>query len=220
MSRREFLYQYDLNSPLGDKSTFNNAFVDPAGTLYDIPISEEKQYFYKIIVCDTGLDVFEYYKSDIYAPTERSAYIFVEKNNPEKANFFGTACRVKMDYEFRLLLIKIHSKSINISVEDSSVLAKNLVEFSHDIAATSKKVESNILYYAFLLEINQENAFSKGIEAIFSLNNKLADWMAKGIETVEEWKLTEENYDYQKYYLTPNYNKRNGFKNDNIFLNL
>ncbi|RXM40857.1 hypothetical protein BOQ62_03830 [Chryseobacterium sp. CH21] len=71
--------------------------------------------------------------------------------------------------------------------------------------ADDTKINETLLKGAIYLEIAEQTKLNEAFEKVFSLNNQLADWLRGGIEAIEKWKFTEENYDYIKYYVNPMY---------------
>lgn len=71
--------------------------------------------------------------------------------------------------------------------------------------ADDNKINETLLKDAIYLEIAEQSKLNEVYKKVFSINNQLADWMEGGIEAIEKWKFTEENYDYIKYYVNPMY---------------
>lgn len=215
MGQRRFKRNMNYTPPSGFNSIFDNVYLDFPNTIYPDDITpEDKKYTYQVIECESGLEVFEKYNSGEYQPEERFMYVFVEKSDNDKSNFFGTACRVIFDDLFKELLIELSNNKSNVSIHDSLTLTKDLKSFCRDISSYHKNLEEDVLYSAINLELVGKNKFNQVLQSIFQANNKLADWMRSGVEAMEKWKFTEENYDYEKYFAKPMYNKVNGFSNE------
>ena len=221
MGRRSWNLNRNIDSPLGKNSIFHNYYDDLPNSNYpeDALIDAEDKYTYQIIACNSGTEVFEKYNSTTeYQPTTRQIFIFVEKKDNKKSNLFGTACRVKMGDERKILMQKLLDGKTSISVQDDNQLAKNLKEWSEDIAYNNKgkvtEIEATVLLNAVKLELVNKSDFNEILQTIFGLNNKLSDWMNSGVEAMEKWKFTEENYEYSKLYVEPTYNKLHGFPNN------
>jgi hypothetical protein len=123
-----------------------------------------------------------------------------------------------MGDERKVLMQNLLDGKKNISVHDDKQLAKNLKDWAEDIAYYNKgtitEIEASVLLNAVKLELINKSDFNQILQTIFGLNNKLSDWMNSGVEEMEKWKFTEENYEYQKLYVEPTYNKLHGFPND------
>lgn len=220
MGSRSWNLNRNINSPLGKNSIFHNYYDDLPNLSYpeDALIDDDDKYAYEIIPCNSGTEVFEKYNSTLeYIPSSKYIYIFVERKNIKKSNFFGTACRVKMGENRKVLMQKLLASETNISVNDSQP-AKNLKEWANDIAYNHKdkdtEIEATVLLNAVKLELVNKSDFNQILQTIFGLNNKLSDWMNSGVEAMEKWKFTEENYEYSKLYVEPTYNKLHGFPNN------
>ncbi len=221
MGSRSWNLNRNIDSPLGKNSIFHNYYDDLPNSNYpeDALIDAEDKYTYQIIACNSGTEIFEKYNSTTeYQPTTRQIFIFVEKKDNKKSNLFGTACRVKMGDERKILMQKLLDGKTSISVQDDNQLAKNLKEWSEDIAYNNKgkvtEIEATVLLNAVKLELVNKSDFNEILQTIFGLNNKLSDWMNSGVEAMEKWKFTEENYEYSKLYVEPTYNKLHGFPNN------
>ncbi|SMC46909.1 hypothetical protein [Moheibacter sediminis] len=204
MGQRSFVNSREINSPFGKESIFHNYYDDPIGfTFYEGETPEEDQYTYTIIALESGLEVFEKYKSDQYQPKSKEIYIFVEKQNSGKNNLFGTACRVKMGDERRELMWKLYDKKTQISVNDDTNLAGSIEQWAEDISyfkrETDEAIDKDVLAHAVKLELSNKTDANKIFQTLFGLNDKLADWIRSGVEAMDGWKLTEENYDFEKY---------------------
>ncbi|WP_150544634.1 MULTISPECIES: hypothetical protein [Mesonia] len=102
---------------------------------------------------------------------------------------------------------KLVQKSQKVSVNDNTNLAQNLKELAEDIAYHSRgkdtQIDKNVLLDAFNLELSNVLTDDNLFQEIFSLNNKLAEWIYSGSEVIEKWKFTEENYEFKR----KNYNQ-------------
>lgn len=219
MSHRRFSNSRNINNPLGKKSVFYTYYDDPVGVTYsdEIPEGLGEGYIYIIVPCDSGVDVFEKYKSNQYTPKTNEIYIFIERKDSGKSNLFGTACRVKMGEKRRLLMIELLNNKANISVHDNPDvrgLERWAIEISEKNKGTDKEIDKDVLVNAVRLELLEQNEVNQFLEEIFSLNNKLSDWMDSGVEAMEEWKFTKENYDYENCYTKPMYDKYHGFQSN------
>lgn len=221
MGQRQFVANRDAAvRPFGKESIFHNYYDDPVGTIVN---PTEDEYGYLLIPCESGVEVFEKYKSVECSPSSKQIFIFYEKKESKKFNFFGTACRVKMGSERKELMKRLFEKTISISVEDSQQLANSLTNWSKDVTKNSIcKLDYDVLEDAVLLELFGTSEITSLLSGILELNNKLADWMNSGVEKMEKWKFTEENYDYNKFYVKPNYNNfqskngASGFQNQEV----
>ncbi len=216
MGSRSWNLNRNIDSPLGKNSIFHNYYDDLPNSNYpeDALIDAEDKYTYQIIACNSGTEVFEKYNSKTeYQPTTRHIYIFVEKKDNKKSNLFGTACRVKMGDERKILMQKLLNGKVSISIQDDNQLAKNLKEWSEDIASNNKgkvtEIEATVLLNAVKLELVNKSDFNEILQTIFGLNNKLSDWMNSGVEAMEKWKFTEENYEYYDLFVEPMYRTAN-----------
>ncbi|MAN26760.1 MAG: hypothetical protein CMH15_05315 [Mesonia sp.] len=112
-----------------------------------------------------------------------------------------------MGAEWKLLAKKLVQKSQKVSVNDNTNLAQNLKELAEDIAYHSRgkdtQIDKNVLLDAFNLELSNVLTDDNLFQEIFSLNNKLAEWIYSGSEVIEKWKFTEENYEFKR----KNYNQ-------------
>lgn len=172
---------------------------------------------YKVEYFENGTDVFKRYKNFTDTLNSDELLIFCEKKSNTKSNFFGTACRVKMGTERVKLMKDLYNRKVQIKVEQDDFYSKNVTEWSKRISYyESNKIDASTLEDAVLLEILETSSANSTIKSILELNNKLADWMNTGVSAMEKWKFTEINYEYQEYYLRPNYNKVNGFPNAEI----
>ncbi|GAB0156251.1 hypothetical protein CHRYSEOSP005_15150 [Chryseobacterium sp. Alg-005] len=206
MQRSEYVLSRNLDSPYGKNSVFFETFVVPPEDFDKIPETKETEGIkYTFILCESGVEVFDRYQKD--EVNDKEFKVFYEEDAPEKSNFFGTACRVKMGKEAKDFFNRIYSIDQNINfrglVYDYTVNGfDNLVK----VLAKEKKINETLLKGAIYLEIAEQSKLNEVYKKVFSLNNQLADWMKGGIETIEKWKFTEENYDYIKYYVNPMYN--------------
>lgn len=208
MGQRQFIKDRDFQSPLGNSSLFHNVYVDIESNTY--PNDEtppEDKYTYTVIAFDSGVDVFKALKDDAYSPKARHMYIFVEKDTQSTNNFFGTVCRVKMGTAWKSLAEQLKYKQKKASVNDDTNLARNLNELAEDIVYHSrhkyKQLTKKVLLDALQLEISNVANYEGVFKDLLSLNNKLADWIYKGAESIESWKFTEENYEFKR----TNYNR-------------
>jgi hypothetical protein len=208
MGSRNWNLNRNVDSPFGKNSVFHNYYDDLPNSNYpeDALIDNEDKYTYEIIACNSGTEVFEKYNSTTqYQPSARQIYIFVEKKDNKKSNLFGTACRVKMGDERKVLMQKLLDGKTRISVQDDTQLAGNLKEWSEDIAYNNKgkatEIEATVLLNAVKLELVNKSDFNQILETIFGLNNKLSDWMNSGVEAMESGNLLKKTMNIKNFML-------------------
>lgn len=205
MQRLEYVLSRNLGSPYGKKSVFFETFVVPPEDFDKIPETNETEGIkYTFILCKNGVEVFNRYEKDNIDLKEFK--VFYEEDTPEKSNFFGTACRVKMGKDAKDFFKRISSIDQNVNFRgfayDYTVNGfNNLIK----VLANENRIDETILKGAIYLEIAEQNKLNETFKEVFSLNNQLADWLRGGIDAIEKWKFTEENYDYIKYYVNPMY---------------
>lgn len=202
MGQRAFVKNRNFESPLGNNSIFHNFYDDPVGASFSEE-DEKTTYTHEIFSCDSGIDVFEKYNASEYQPSTKQIYIFIEKEDAKKSNFFGTACRVKMGEERRTLMRKLLNGKVNISINDSEDSTNNLTKWAKEVLDLHKektgKINPKVLESAVQLELAEASELNSIFQSIFSVNDKFADWLKSGVSAMEEWKFTEENYEYAKY---------------------
>lgn len=210
MGQREFV----AKSNFAGYSNPNSLFYvhEDAKIKEDDPEIEEK-YRYRIIFCESGSDVFEKYQSNEYKPTSKRINIFIEKENPEKSNFFGTAYAVSMGEERKELMQKLHENKGRISLENSIYEVKNLMSWCDELAILNKNIDKQLLYNAIILELEKTNPKNE-LDQLLDANSLISTLYFKGVEAIENWKLTEINYEYENYYLDKSYKKANNFSNE------
>ncbi len=205
MQKLEYVLSRNLDSPYGKKSVFFETFVVPPEDFDKIPETKETEGIkYTFILCKSGVEVFDRYEKDEIADKEFK--VFYEEGKLERSNFFGTACRVKMGKDAKDFFKRISNIDQNVNfrgvLHDYTVNGFNsLIK----VLANEKRIDETILKGAVYLEIAEQSKLNEAFKKVFSLNNQLADWLRGGIETVESWKFTEENYDYEKYFVLPMY---------------
>lgn len=201
MQRLEYVLSRNLDSPFGKQSVFYETFVVPPEDFDKIPESKETEGIkYTFVLCKSGVEVFSRYEKDEVKPKEFK--VFYEESSPDKSNFFGTACRVKMSTEakefFNRMYLQNQFATYVSPLETITVKGFNKLA---DELADSKKIDRTLLRGAIYLEIAEQSKLNEVYKEVFSVNNKLADWLRGGIEAIEKWKFTDENYDYQKHFL-------------------
>jgi len=148
--------------------------------------------------------VFDRYEKE--GVEEKQFKVLYEEDNPEKSNFFGTACRVKMGKYAKDFFNRIYNNNQNTTyvTPTESITVSGFDNLVRELA-DDKKINETLLKGAIYLEIAEQSKLNEVYKKVFLLNNQLADWMRGGIETIDKWKFTEENYDYIKYYVNPMY---------------
>lgn len=199
--RLAYVLSRNLDSPYGKKSVFFETFVVPPEDFDKIPETKETDRIkYIFVLCKSGVEVFDRYEKE--EVEDKQFKVFYEEDDPEKSNFFGTACRVKMGKDAKDFFNRIYSVNQNVNfrgiVYDYTVNGfDNLVK----VLAKEKAINVTLLKGAIYLEIAEQSELNEAFKKVFSLNNQLADWLRGGIDAIEKWKFTEENYDYQKHFL-------------------
>ncbi len=159
-------------------------------------LEKEDELFTNLIACESGSEVFEKYNND-QTIADNEMNIYYEEEKTGKANFFGIACRVRMGKNFRIVLDK---HDFNIVVTNFNVMTTSLRDFVSKIA-TSHHISSSLLEMAIRIEFLEKSLLNQTFQQVLSVNNYTAEFIKGGIETLENYKFTEENYDYQKYFL-------------------
>lgn len=181
------------NNPLGKESVFH--------TVAEVYSEQEiiDTYTHRIIWCKSGVDVFSHYQSKDpkYTPKPKELLIFYEENPDEASNFFGTACRVKMGAERRVLMEKVYKNRKTITLKNKE--ANSLKVWSLDMATWHNKLEASVLESAIIFELQEITAYNNIINTIFGINETLADWITSGVSALDDVKFTDKNYDYKEY---------------------
>jgi len=218
MQRLEYVLSRNLNSPFGKQDAFFETFVVPPEDFDKIPETKETDRIkYKFVLCKSGVEVFDRYEKEQVEPKEFK--VLYEEDSVEKSNFFGTACRVKMSPEAKEFLIRISGKNQVVNYRGivyDYLNLNGLNEFVKTLAK-EKNINQTLLKGAIYLEIAEQSDLNKAYKEIFSANNKLADWMKSGIQAIDTKKFTDENYDYQKYYVDPMYSNLHNSGNPILF---
>jgi hypothetical protein len=202
MQRLEYVLSRNLNSPVGKQDAFFETFIVPPEDFDTIPETNEiERIKYSFVLCKSGVEVFDKYEKEKPAPKEFK--VFYEEDSPDKSNFFGTACRVKMSDEARAFFIRISGKNQVVNFRGIVSDYPNLKGFNGFVKnlAKDRNLNYTLLKGAIYLEIAEQSEINQIYKKIFSANNQLADWLKGGIEAIEKWKFTEENYDYEKHFL-------------------
>ncbi|MPS74625.1 MAG: hypothetical protein E2590_15940 [Chryseobacterium sp.] len=202
MQRLDYVLSRNLNSPFGKQDAFFETFVIPPEDFDTIPETNEiERIKYTFVLCKSGVEVFDKYEKEEPAPNEFK--VFYEEDSPDKSNFFGTACRVKMSKEARDFFIRISGKNQVVNFRGIIYDYLNLNGFNEFVKnlAKDRNLNYTLLKGAIYLEIAEQSEINKVYKKIFSANNQLADWLKGGIEAIEKWKFTDENYDYEKHFL-------------------
>lgn len=205
IQRLNYVLSRDIDSPLGENSVFFETFVVPPEDFDKIPETKETDRIkYTFIQCKSGVEVFDRYEKE--GVEEKQFKVFYEEDDPKKSNFFGTACRVKMGKDAKNFFNRIYSNNQNTTyvTPTESITVSGFDNLVRELADDTK-INETLLRGAIYLEIAEQSKLNEVYKKVFSLNNQLADWMRGGIETIEKWKFTEENYDYIKYYVNPMY---------------
>lgn len=177
------------------------------------------QYTYKINYYDSGVQVFEEYNNFFDTIETDDLIVFCENKNNSKSNFFGTACRVKMGELRKEFMKNLYDGKAEIRVKDDNFYSTSLSQWANRVSFYENgKIDATVLEDAVLLEIAETSRANQIINKILGLNNQLADWMNTGVDAMEKWKFTDVNYEYQKYYTEPMYNKFNNFPYNNKVL--
>ncbi|ODM52475.1 hypothetical protein BAX95_05635 [Elizabethkingia meningoseptica] len=199
--RLEYLLSRKLDNPFRHKSPFFETFVVPPEKFDAIPENDEiGKISHRFVLCKSGVEVFDRYEKE--PVKDKEIITFYEEESSAKSNFFGTACRVKMGESAKELIRSIDNLNQHVTfrgVTDNYFVTglKPLLR----VIAREKNIDVDILKGAIYLEIVDKSKLNDVFRKVFSLNNKLADWLSSGVEAVEKWKFTNENYDYQKHFL-------------------
>ncbi len=198
---------FNKNQPIAPSNNDTPDFPDPFNRKEKIYFSqidmedsmEPKIFPYKIIFRKSGVDVFKDYNSNSQknTPLDKQLIIFYEIESDKRSNFFGTACRVKMGNAYRELLNDLINGTKRIKVDGGLGAEWSLRGWAKQIAYTTK-IDAKVLLDAVKLELSQILDDKNLFNTIFSLNNKLANWIYKGSEKMEDWKLTEVNYEFKR----------------------
>ena len=202
MQKLDYVLSRNLNSPFGKQDAFFETFVVPPEDFDTIPETDEiEKIKYTFVLCKSGVEVFDKYQKEEPAPKEFK--IFYEEDSPDKSNFFGTACRVKMSKEARDFFMRISGKNQVVNFRGIIYDYLNLNGFNEFVKnlAKDRNLNYTLLKGAIYLEIAEQSEINQIYKKIFSANNQLADWMKGGIEAIEKCKFTDENYDYEKHFL-------------------
>ncbi|PWW29977.1 EndoU domain-containing protein [Chryseobacterium sp. AG844] len=205
IQRLNYVLSRDIDSPYGKNSVFFETFVVPPEDFDKIPETKVTDRIkYTFILCKSGVEVFDRYEKE--GVEEKQFKVFYEEDDPKKSNFFGTACRVKMGKDAKNFFNRIYSNNQNTTyvTPTESITVSGFDNLVRELA-DDKKINETLLKGAIYLEIAEQTQLNEAFKKVFSLNNQLADWLRGGIETVETWKFTEENYDYEKYFVLPMY---------------
>jgi len=108
-----------------------------------------------------------------------------------------------MSDEARAFFIRISGKNQVVNFRGIVSDYPNLKGFNGFVKnlAKDRNLNYTLLKGAIYLEIAEQSEINQIYKKIFSANNQLADWLKGGIEAIEKWKFTEENYDYEKHFL-------------------
>ncbi|MBB4806951.1 exonuclease VII small subunit [Chryseobacterium defluvii] len=218
MQRLEYVLARNIDSPFQKNSVFFETFIVPPEDFDKITETKETERIkYTFILCKSGVEVFDRYEKKEVEPKEFK--VFYEEDSPDKSNFFGTACRVKMSKEAKDFFTRISLKNQPINFRGVVYDYLNLKDLDGlvKILAKEKKINETLLKGAIYLEIAEESKLNETFKKVFSLNNQLADWIRGGIEAIEKWKFTEENYDYQTHYVEPMYSNLHHYGNPKVF---
>lgn len=203
MGQRDFNQSRNLDSPFGKESIFHTFFEDEKATLIPKEDQTEDNYFYTLVPCDSGLEVFQKYDSGSHEAESKEVIIIFERSDKEKSNFFGTACRVVMGVERKQLFEKLLGARVNISFFDEFSTSVDLSSWAERIAfrhkGTINEFPPTALENAIKLELINQSSVNQALQKIMGLNNSLADWMRQGIEVMDDWVLDEKNYELSKY---------------------
>ncbi|PTT33991.1 hypothetical protein DBR28_14060 [Chryseobacterium sp. HMWF028] len=206
IQRLDYVLSRDIDSALGENSVFYETFVVPPELKKSYPKSEKYSVVHhQAVFCESGTDVFDRYEKDPIEPDYFT--IYYEMTSKNTSNFFGTACRVKMgDYAREQLIKHYYSKGKTINY-DGNTLDRSVSDFNSlmKVIAEDYGINAALLKDAIYLEILDKSKINNAFKKVSSLNSQLADWLKGGIEAIEKWKFTEENYDYIKYYVLPMY---------------
>ncbi|MGN7865233.1 EndoU domain-containing protein [Chryseobacterium sp. 22458] len=205
IQRLDYVLSRNLDSPYGKNSVFFETFVVPPEDFDKIPETKETDRIkYTFILCKSGVEVFDRYEKE--GVEEKQFKVLYEEDNPEKSNFFGTACRVKMGKYAKDFFNRIYNNNQNTTyvTPTESITVNGFDNLIRELADDTK-INETLLKGAIYLEIAEQSKLNEVYKKVFLLNNQLADWMRGGIETIDKWKFTEENYDYIKYYVNPMY---------------
>lgn len=179
-------------SPFGN-SIFSSPELSKEANLIEILNEGEIPYSYRVIEFDSGTEVFDAYKSQKTEDVpSRKIYIYVEREDKDKSNFFGTACRIRVGKEFNEILMRLQKG------EEGFQNIKSLSGLSDHIAK-DYSFKSRVLTFALMLELHRE-AFAQVegfMQSILSLDEKVASWINSGSKYLDDnWKLKSINYDF------------------------
>lgn len=208
-------------SPLGEESIFyipETVDSSPVTTAYKHYIEERT----------SGLDILEAYKNATVEANE--IIIFFETNmvkgpsgklEKQTNNLFGTVCLVKIGSDYLKNIINKANAGYEVSILNQGIVKKtvrSLDEYCqalHEIYP-AKILDSKSLYNAIQMEVRAPNSVEHILSDIYKSNADFSDWIGMGITKLEDWKLTEENYDFEKHYLVPSLNKKRGIEPQQI----
>ncbi|MCT4216939.1 hypothetical protein HZP46_15860 [Elizabethkingia anophelis] len=199
--RLEYLLSRKLDNPFRHKSPFFETFVVPPEKFDAIPENDEiGKISHRFVLCKSGVEVFDKYEKE--PVKDKEIITFYEEESYAKSNFFGTACRIKMGESAKELIRSIDNLNQHVTFQGltDGYFVSGLNQLVK-VIAREKNIDADILKGAIYLEIADKNKLNDVFRKVFSSNNKLADWLSAGIEAIEKWKFTDENYDYQKHFL-------------------
>ena len=190
----EGLQPIDIQSPFGEESVFHIT-SDLANISESI---NDNEFFYKVILLKSGTEVFEHYASESTedTPLDKQLLIYYETESADTSNLFGTACRVKMGVKRTALMKSLLKGKRRISVNGDNSEASDLEAWAKRIAVYEKKIDHKVLLNAVKLELIGSADKDSFFKTFLNLNNYLADLMISGVEGIEDWKFTKENYEY------------------------
>jgi len=184
----------NYTSPFGDNSLFNvtNDFVNLNDSIDD-------KYTTNIVILKTGTEVFERYvsESEENTPKSKQILIFYENGGANSNNLFGTVCRVKMGKDRIELMKSLLKKKRVLSINGDGSEQSNIEGWAKRVSQHSQFVDYKILLSSVILELTTSGDDKDGFfKNLFNLNNVLADLMIDGVNGMEEWKFTSENYEF------------------------
>ncbi|GLB53457.1 hypothetical protein NBRC110019_24980 [Neptunitalea chrysea] len=184
-----------MDSPFGENSIFHVTYTNKEGV--STPnLTNISKYSYQIFSFKSGLDALEAYENMKEADIEDNyMYIFVEEKSEDTSNIFGTVCRVRMGNKFREYLKRV-SNGYETTVNDYKI--RGLYAFCKAICDKDEELlpKYSLLINAVSLEYFNTTDLNKFLKEVFSTDEKIADWINSGVEAIEKWKFTEENYNY------------------------
>ncbi|WP_027382959.1 hypothetical protein [Epilithonimonas caeni] len=168
MQRLDYVLSRNLNSPFGKQDAFFETFVIPPEDFDTIPETNEiERIKYTFVLCKSGVEVFDKYEKEEPAPNEFK--VFYEEDSPDKSNFFGTACRVKMSKEARDFFIRISGKNQVVNFRGIIYDYLNLNGFNEFVKnlAKDRNLNYTLLKGAIYLEIAEQSEINKVTKKYF-----------------------------------------------------